>query len=140
MRSRTLFLAEYIFAPDPLPTTDEEKQVIARLAVLKMKVDAGDKKALKEWRIAGKKIIDAKKKADLGDVKAKRLMQVLSESGIFDGVQPMTITAGDDSSIGRFHGSAPGHYNIKKVEALRNQARKGNKNAQQILRSHNLSW
>ena len=87
----TILLADYTFAPDPLPTTDEEKQVIARLAVLKMRVDGGDKKALKEWREAGKKIILAKKLAAKGDPKAKRLMQVLGESGLFDGVQAMEV-------------------------------------------------
>ena len=54
-----------------------------------MRVDAGDKKALPEWRKSMKAVLVAKKRASLGDPKAKRLMQVLSESGLFAGVQKM---------------------------------------------------
>ena len=42
--------ATYEFAPDPTPATDEEKQFVARLAVLKMAADAGNKKSAKEWK------------------------------------------------------------------------------------------
>jgi len=85
----TILLAEYTFAPDPVPTTPAENELIAHLAVLKMRVDAGDKKALPEWRKSMKAVLVAKKRASLGDPKAKRLMQVLSESGLFAGVQKM---------------------------------------------------
>jgi len=85
----TFFLAEYTFAPDPLPTTAAEKELVAHLAVLKMKTDAGDKKARKEWRKSMAAVVVAKKRAAQGDPKAVRLMQVLSESGIFTGVQKM---------------------------------------------------
>jgi len=97
--SRGLFLlAEYEFAPDPTPATDEEKQFIAKLAVLKMSADAGKKKAAKEWKATLAKLNLVKKKAAAGDEKSKHLVVVLKESGIFDGVQAMTVT-GDDASF-----------------------------------------
>jgi hypothetical protein len=74
-----------------LPTTDAEKELVAHLAVLKMKVDSGDKKALKEWRKSMVTVLSARKRASQGDPKAVRLMQVLSESGIFDGVAKMDV-------------------------------------------------
>ena len=85
------FFAEYVFAPDPLPTTPVEKELIAHLAVLKMRVDSGDKKALPEWRKNMKAILAARERAKKGDPKAKRFVQVLSESGLFDGVQKMEV-------------------------------------------------
>ncbi len=94
---RMLFLASYEFAPDPTPTTDEERQFIAKLAVLKMNADGGNKKAAKEWKATMAKVAAAKKKADSGDPKAKRLMTVLNESGLFDGVQSMSVTGNDPS-------------------------------------------
>ena len=95
---RMLFLATYEFAPDPTPTTDEERQFIAKLAVLKMNADGGNKKAAKEWKATMAKVAAAKKRADSGDPKAKRLMTVLNESGLFDGVQSMSVTGGDEFS------------------------------------------
>lgn len=83
------YLAEYVFAPDPTPTTPEEQQLIARLAVLKMGADAGNKKDAKRWRAAMAKLVLEKKKAARGDEKAKRLMKVLEESGIFSGVRTL---------------------------------------------------
>jgi hypothetical protein len=89
-RSRgTIFLVEYTFAPEPLATTDAEKALVARLAVLKMRADAGDKKALRQWRENLKAVLEAKRRAARGDPRARRLVQVLSESGLFDGVQKM---------------------------------------------------
>lgn len=87
----TLLLAEYVFAPDPTPTTPAEQQFLAQLAVLKMQVNAGDKKALKKWRAFASKLGKTKKQADRGDPKAKRVMTVLNESGIFAGVQSMSV-------------------------------------------------
>jgi hypothetical protein len=87
----TLLLASYTFAPDPAPTTDAEKQLLAQLAVLKMRVDNGDKKALKKWRRAMAKLVLAKRAADRGDARARRLVTVVNESGIFAGVQSMSV-------------------------------------------------
>ena len=95
---RGLFLlTEYEFAPDPTPATDEEKQFIAKLAVLKMSADAGNKKAAKEWKATLAKLDLVRKKAAQGDEKSKHLVVVLKESGIFDGVQAMSVT-GDDAT------------------------------------------
>ena len=87
----TLLLAEYVFAPDPVPTTPAEQQFLAKLAVLKMQVNQGDKKALKKWRVFAAKIAKTKKMADRGDARAKRVITVLNESGIFAGVQSMSV-------------------------------------------------
>ena len=87
----TLLLASYEFAPDPTPTTPEEQGLIAKLAVLKMQVDAGDKKALVKWRKISTYIAKAKMKAAKGDAKAKRFITVLNESGLFAGVQSMSV-------------------------------------------------
>jgi hypothetical protein len=86
----------YEFAPDPTPATDEEKQFIARLAVLKMAADAGNKKSAREWKATLAKLDLVKKKAAQGDEKSRHLVVVLKESGIFDGVQAMSVT-GDDA-------------------------------------------
>ena len=95
---RGLFLlTEYEFAPDPTPATDEEKQFIAKLAVLKMSADAGNKKAAKEWKATLAKLDLVRKKAAQGDEKSKHLVVVLKESGIFDGVQAMSVT-GDEAA------------------------------------------
>ena len=87
----TLLLASYTFAPDPLPTTAAEKQFIAKLAVLKMLTDNGDKKARKQWKVAMARLVETKKLADKGDPRAKRVMTVVNESGIFAGVQSMSV-------------------------------------------------
>lgn len=87
----TFFLAEYIFAPEPERPTPKEAELLAHLAVLKLKVDAGDKKALKEWRSSMKKVLEAKKRADRGDPVAQHLVKVLNESGLFAGVQRMEV-------------------------------------------------
>jgi len=87
----TLLLAEYVFAPDPTPTTQKEQQFLAKLAVLKMQVDRGDKAALKRWRAFAVKIARTKKMADRGDPRAKRVITVLNESGLFAGVQSMSV-------------------------------------------------
>ena len=87
----SLFLAEYVFAPEPTLTTPDEQQMLAKLAVLKMRTDNGDKAALKQWRAEGLKILKAKRAADKGNPKAKRLITILNESGIFAGVQSVNV-------------------------------------------------
>jgi len=87
----SFLLAEYVFAPEPTQTTDAEKQFLAKLAVLKMKTNNGDKKARLKWRAAVAKIVEARKLADRGDPRAKRLVTIVNESGIFAGVQSMSV-------------------------------------------------
>lgn len=87
----TLLLVDYEFAPDPTPTTAEEQGLIAKLAVLKMQVNAGDKKALGKWRKIVAFVARAKKKAARGDAKSQRFITVLNESGLFAGVQAMNV-------------------------------------------------
>jgi len=87
----TLLLAEYVFASEPTRTTPAEQQMLAKLAVLKMRTDNGDRAALRQWRTEGIKIMKAKRAADRGNPRAKRLITVLNESGIFAGVQSMSV-------------------------------------------------
>ena len=77
--------------PSPSDRRRRRAELLAHLAVLKLKVDAGDKKALKEWRSSMKKVLDAKKRADRGDPVAQHLVKVLNESGLFAGVQRMEV-------------------------------------------------
>lgn len=60
-----------------------------------MAADAGNKKSAKEWKSSLAKLELVKKKAEQGDEKSKHLIVVLKESGIFDGVQAMSITGTD---------------------------------------------
>jgi hypothetical protein len=87
----TFLLAEYVFAPDPERPTVKEAELLAHLAVLKLRVDQGDKRALKEWRSSMKKVLDAKKRAERGDPVAQHLVKVLNESGLFAGVQRVEV-------------------------------------------------
>ena len=88
-------LVDYEFAPDPTAATPEEQAFVAKLAVIKMAADAGNKKKLKEWRATQAKLALVKKRAAAGDEKAKHLCDVLNESGLFAGsVQAMSNTSG----------------------------------------------
>jgi hypothetical protein len=87
----TFLLAEYVFAPDPTPTTAAEQQFLAQLAVLKMQVDSGNRAALKKWRAFVAKLAKTKKMADRGDPRARRVITVLNESGLFAGVQSVSV-------------------------------------------------
>jgi hypothetical protein len=85
------FASGYEFAPDPIATTPEEQQYLAKLAVLKMSADAGNAGAQKEWRAAMATVAALRKKAAKGDEKATRTVAVLKESGIFSGVATMSL-------------------------------------------------
>jgi hypothetical protein len=85
------FASGYEFAPDPIATTPDEQQYLAKLAVLKMSADAGNAGAQKEWRAAMANVQALRKKASAGDEKASRTVAILKESGIFSGVATMTL-------------------------------------------------
>lgn len=88
-------LVDYEFAPNPTTATPEEQAFVAKLAVVKMAAESGNKKKLKEWRATQAKLALVKKRADAGDEKAKHLCTVLNESGLFaQSVQAMSITSG----------------------------------------------
>ena len=86
------------FLPDPTPTTPEEQQMLARLAVLRMSADAGSASGKKEWQKAMAKLLLVRKKAERGDEKSNHTMTILRESGIFNGVQSMSVT-GEDAPL-----------------------------------------
>jgi hypothetical protein len=81
------------FEPDPIATTPDEQQYLAALAVLRMKADSGDPAAQKEWKAAMVTVEALRKKAAKGDDKAQRTVAILKESGIFSGVQTMSLGA-----------------------------------------------
>jgi hypothetical protein len=87
------FALGYEFAPDPIATTPDEQQYLAKLAVLRMKADSGDAAAQKEWKVTMTNVNALRKKAAKGDDKAQRTVAILKESGIFSGVQTMSLGA-----------------------------------------------
>jgi hypothetical protein len=66
-----------------LVPTDAEKQLLAKVAVLKMAATAGHKGAKKELQNVAVKVLQVKGKAAQGDPNAARLVAVLRESKIF---------------------------------------------------------
>ena len=96
------------FAPDPIATTPDEQQYLAKLAVLRMKADSGDVAAQKEWKTTMANVNALRKKAAKGDDKAQRTVAILKESGIFSGVQSMTLGAAYFSKLSADCGSIPG--------------------------------
>jgi hypothetical protein len=80
---------------DTTAPTDLEKSYLAKLAVMKMNAEAGDKKSQKAWRGAmgdlRKLVVLAKK----GDPKSKHMLQVVRESGLFSGVKAMSVSGAE---------------------------------------------
>ena len=76
-----------------VPIENEMKGLLSAMTdqVMEKLSDKFDKKALKKWRAFASKLSKTKKLADKGDPKAKRVMTVLNESGIFAGVQSMSV-------------------------------------------------
>lgn len=63
--------------------TEAEKQLLAKVAVLKMAATSGHKGARKELQNVAVKVLQVKSKAALGDPKAAHLVEVLRDSKIF---------------------------------------------------------
>jgi hypothetical protein len=88
----------------PLPVTDEvtfrlnpqEMDLLAAVAAAKIRADAGDRRAQAQVRELGKKVAKLKVRAGKGDASAKRTLLVLRESGVFRGVETMSL--GEDAS------------------------------------------
>lgn len=80
---------------DPTPATDAEKAYLARLAVLKMNADAGNKAAKKAWKNEKVNLARVSLKAKKGNEKAKHLLAVVQESGLFSGVQALDVSGAD---------------------------------------------
>lgn len=71
--------------------TTEEMRRLADLTTTKMLADSGDKRARKKMAVIAKKVSSLKAKASRGDEQAKRALRVLSESGVFLGVQSFSL-------------------------------------------------
>ena len=87
-------------ALDPsLPMSDEvtvtfsedEKAMLEKISILRMKADLGDKAAKKQLVAFTKNVAKLKARAAKGDTKAKRNLLVLRESGIFNTPQQITM-------------------------------------------------
>jgi hypothetical protein len=71
--------------------SDDEKAMLEKISILRMKADSGDKDAKKDLIAFTKSVAKLKAKAKKGDPKAKRSLLVLNESGIFNPTQQITI-------------------------------------------------
>jgi len=74
--------------------TVAEMQQLADLTTTKMLADSGDKSARKKMAVVARKVAALKAKAARGDESAKRALRVLSESGVFRGVQSFSLGGG----------------------------------------------
>jgi hypothetical protein len=77
---------------EPTPTTSEDNAYIARLAVLKMQADSGDKSAKKSWKKELGNLTKIQQKARKGDPHAAHLITVVRESGLFSDVKAMEVS------------------------------------------------
>ncbi len=71
--------------------TETEMRQLADLTTTKMLADSGDKSARKKMSVIAKKVASLKAKAARGDVASQRALRVLSESGVFRGVQSFSL-------------------------------------------------
>lgn len=81
-RSSSLPLGFMGDEPVVIPT-EAEKQLLAKVAVLKMAATAGHKGARKELQNVAVKVLQVRGKAAQGDPKAAHLVEVLRDSKIF---------------------------------------------------------
>jgi hypothetical protein len=70
-----------------LTLTAGEKDKLAKIAVLRMKAESGDRKAQNQWKLLSKRASALGKKARKGDPKAKRLVEVINQSGVLGPAQ-----------------------------------------------------
>lgn len=75
--------------------TDAEKTYLAKLAVMKMNADAGNKKAKKAWKLALGDLNKLSQLAKKGDKKSSHLLAVVKESGLFSGVKALDVSGAD---------------------------------------------
>jgi hypothetical protein len=86
-------------APSPAPTSDEvslrltepEMRMLAELSSVKMRADAGDRAAKKRLAKTARDVARLQKKAARGDVRARRTLLVLRESGVFQRGQTIAL-------------------------------------------------
>lgn len=79
-----------------LRLTPKEMDLLAQLSAAKLKADAGDRKAAEQVARVARGLKKVRAKAAKGDPEARRLLLVLRESGVFRGVETMSL--GDDAS------------------------------------------
>lgn len=88
--------------PAAVPISDEvtlrlspkEMDLLAQLSAAKVRADAGDRAAAAQVAKVARGLKKVRAKAARGDQESKRLLLVLRESGVFRGVQTMSL--GDD--------------------------------------------
>ena len=77
---------------DAAAPSDSEKAYLAKLAVIKMNAQAGNKKAKKAWKRAMGELRKLTFMAKRGDPKAQHALQVIRESGLFSGVSALEVS------------------------------------------------
>jgi pyocin large subunit-like protein len=79
----------------PTPASDADKAYLAKLAVTKINAEAGNKKAIKDWKLAKQNIAKLVMKAKRGDKGAQHTVAIIRESGLFQGMTVMSVSGND---------------------------------------------
>ena len=64
--------------------------VLAKIATLRMKAESGDRTAKQQWKQLSKRTAALGKRAKKGDPSAKRLVEVINQSGVLGPDQPIS--------------------------------------------------
>lgn len=115
-------------APQRLALTDEvdfrltetEMKTVVEIVALKAKADAGDPEARLKMKILAKRMISLRARAKKGDRAAKRALDVLQQTGVFN--ESQTITLGNDPQL-----IAHDTYRIAVLNQAQKLARKSNR-------------
>ena len=111
--------------------SNAEKTYLARLAVLKMNADAGNKKAKKAWKSALKDLKKLLAAARNGNPKALHTLAVIRESGLFSGVNTLTISGADNEL------SPKGRSLVSLLGKVKNKALQGDPRAISLVAAVN---
>ena len=104
----------------------EEKSMLEKVSILRMKADSGDKDAKKQLVSFTKNVAKLKAQAGKGDDKAKRALLVLRESGIFNPTQQITILG---AFINQGRREARHNRRSQKIANLKTRAASGDQRA-----------
>jgi len=88
---RALLVTTTVSDEVTLRLTPAEMSMLADLSATKMRADAGDRKAKSKMARVSKNLTSFRARAKRGDKEAQRTLLVLQESGVFRGVQSMTL-------------------------------------------------
>jgi hypothetical protein len=112
---------------DSLRLSDDEKGFVAKLSVVKISAEGGNKRAIADWKGVLRSIAQQERKAKQGDAKAKRFVAVVKESGLA-GPKTLAMSMGADIP-------PKGKALVAMLANLKQQARKGDGAAQATLKA-----